>query len=1321
MDNEEKIINKQKQENTVKKRKKFKTNMGFTQDEKRLISKLNEISDSQKNIETENEIQNHNQKNTPKSKKIKKRCNSRSLSKSPNVNRINQQQQPLNKSLKKELDSKIEKESQGYFSDVNMKKVSNNLRKKTIIAFRKKMRYILGTMRYNILLKKYYYHWRNLTYKEKSGNKKVKQTYRNPIIYGPVEHNNDDDYDDSEETQNNNNKFLMEGQLEEIEERAADEEESVATSVQSKVRYNNRNTNILILRKIIKYKNILHRYFRQWYGMVGVGMSLQEYKKLRKSTKLSGSTSGIKRSSPKNSTTNANIHQTIMELDVESYTPEKMAKIQNNIIKFFELGGFKERIEKKYYNIWYRKTIKNNLSKNPKLKKIKAANDDLNNNNNFYKKKNNNSDPIKILKKLFIKINDKNLLYHFFKKWNFIIKNISEDSKRSIKPHIKIQKKDLNKNITNNKIEKKTKTKKPLYDNFVTDNSENNPIEERKSLTDSRVFYNSNVFHKKIEPNEMDEKKVLHPNKSRDDSVKKNVKKFKATQQNTENNIKMKIDYEDRPKYKINPFKITENENNIKNREILEKIKFTKFRHKKNKNQRFLIYNSIIKNNNKKEKKARNSYYNNDKFSENLLKKLNTLLIKKWIRDDKKAKYFDKWFDSTFNNPKYLPFSNENYQSKENSSNKVKFTKETKNNEKHSLSLINYMNRGKDSMLNLKDYDETSDRPSKKKSIRKKKKEVDNKNIKNNINTNSINYSKDDEINPDIQDIEIMQNDEPDIQNQKLDYIYNDKFARQLLKILYKNYQQRLKINHKHILKKYLHKWKNVVFSQQIQNYNIKIFRKKIQKLSFAIKKIIFKRIRIYLSLKVTRSNTIANGKYKRIKKPSIDWHELSKDDLRSDSNIKTTNSNEEEDNFGQSSSNMDSFVQKIENLMKRKDSNGNSNSNRNVAKKIKTKKISKKNKLLSEIIKKLIIKENNLKTKFYFDCWIKYLQKIKQKKLNNAPKPNKSISKKIYNNKKIKQDINLLDSNDNNEIAKKSFSSSESNDNNNNSSNNNNTIKVNSLQEILEYQDKQGSLFLPSIKNKSMQKLVKENKLTYDQVINNMLIKNKESFSSLTSGSNIGNEESKNDTAGKKNNITRRSLQKSNLCTTLSNGEEKKMESDKSSSTTKSLNINKYNIEKNKYISDINKLKCENIKIMNKNYEIVFTNSKKYEKIKIPGYLEILKKQNKINSAYQIFCIYALFKDNNKNYTLKKLAFNKWKHFCIFNNTTNKVHIQNNYEHCIKCNCNENKYSYFSYSNCDKCSCKKINKMLKKTVIKFKFLKCMNPKKYYFYFWKNN
>ena len=219
-------------------------------------------------------------------------------------------------------------------------------------------------MRYNILLKKCYYHWRNVTYKEKSKNNKTKQTYRNPIIYGPVEHNNDDDYDDSEETQNN--KFLMDGQLEEIEERAADEEESVATSVQSKVRYNNRNNIILILRKIIKYKNILHKYFRQWYGVAGIGLLIKEYKKLRKSTKLTGNNSNIKRNSPKNSNTNTNtnIKQTILELDVENYTPEKMAKIQQNIIRFFELGGFKERIEKKYYNIWYRKTIKNNLYKN---------------------------------------------------------------------------------------------------------------------------------------------------------------------------------------------------------------------------------------------------------------------------------------------------------------------------------------------------------------------------------------------------------------------------------------------------------------------------------------------------------------------------------------------------------------------------------------------------------------------------------------------------------------------------------------------------------------------------------------------------------------------------------------------------------------------------------------------------------------------------------------------------------------------------------------------------------------------------------------------
>ena len=1313
MDNEQKFFTKQKQENASKKRKKLKNVVGYTQQEKHIISKLNDNSDNKIYNETEIQTKINTQK-TPKLKKLKKRCNSRSVTKSSNVNKIINKPQSLNKIYKKETDSKIEKENQGYNSDINMKKIPNNHHKKKIIEFRKKMRNILYTMRYKILLKKYFYHWKNITNKEKRKSKQIKQTYRNPIIYGPIEHNNDDDFDDSEETQNNN-KFLMDGQLEEIEERAADEEESVATSVHSKVKYNNnnRNTNILILRKIIKYKNILHRYFRQWYGMVGVGISLQEYKKLRKSTKLNGSATNIKRNSPKNSTSNTNIHQTILELEVENYTPEKIEEIKKNIITFFELGGFKERIEKKYYNIWKKKTIKNNLYKSNKIKKSKNVIDNSGNNNIVFKRKINIIDPCKVLKKLFIKINNKKLLYHFLKKWNFIIKNTFEDSKRSIKikPHIKILKKDINKdkNTNNDKTDKKIKTKK-IYDNSVNDNNnENNSGEGNKSLTDSHVFYNSDAFHNKIEPNEIDEKKTLHLNKSRDDYIKRNIKKFKNNKQNKENSIKLKNDHEERLKYKINPFKTTENENEIKHKEIFEKIKFTKFRHKKNKNQRFLIYqNYFMKNKSKKEKDINNFNYNYDNYTEYLLKKLNILIIKKWIRNDKKAKYFDKWFDSTFNNPKYLPFIHENYYSTENLSNKFYFTNESKRYEKRSSLNNNYINRGKD--LILKEYDDVIDKTPKKKSIRKKKKENDN-NIKNNFNDNCINYSKEIEINPDIEDIEIMQNDEPEIQIQKLNYINNNKYARQLLKILFKNYQQRLKINQANLLKKYLHKWKTISFLRHIQQkYNYKIFAKKIKKFSLVFKKIIFQRVRILLSLRTTRSNTMANIKNKKLKKPSIDWHELSKDDLRSDSNMKTTNSNEDEDNFGQSSS-MNSFIQKIENLMKSKDSS------RNIDKKLKSKKVYKKNKLLSEIIKKLIIKENNLKKKFYFNYWIKYIKKTKQKKINIIPKSNKLI-KKTYHNKKIKQDINLLETNDNNDIIKKSFSSSESIDNNNSYNNNNN--KIHPSKESLEYQDKQESLVLPSIKYKSLQNLIKENKLSYDAVINNLL-KNKESFTSITSSSNTGNEESKNDVARKRNNLARRSLQRSNICKSLtSNGEEKKLENGKSS-TTKNINISKYIIEKNKYISDFNKLKCDNIKIMNKNYEMLSKNSKKYEKFKVPGYLEILKKQNKINSAYQIFCIYAFFKDNNKKYILKKSAFNKWKNFCIFKNVTNKYHIQYKCGHCIKCKCNKNKFDCLNYTNCDKCNCKKINKSLKKLIINFKFLKYMNPKKYYFYFWLNN
>ena len=72
------------------------------------------------------------------------------------------------------------------------------------------------------------------------------------------------------------------GDLEEIEERAADEEESVITSVQSKTKIKRANDILFALRKIIKYKNIFFRYFIRWYNAVDINAPTNEYKKIRK-------------------------------------------------------------------------------------------------------------------------------------------------------------------------------------------------------------------------------------------------------------------------------------------------------------------------------------------------------------------------------------------------------------------------------------------------------------------------------------------------------------------------------------------------------------------------------------------------------------------------------------------------------------------------------------------------------------------------------------------------------------------------------------------------------------------------------------------------------------------------------------------------------------------------------------------------------------------------------------------------------------------------------------------------------------------------------
>ena len=81
-------------------------------------------------------------------------------------------------------------------------------------------------------------------------------------------------------------------------------------------------------------------------------------------------------------------------------------------------------------------------------------------------------------------------------------------------------------------------------------------------------------------------------------------------------------------------------------------------------------------------------------------------------------------------------------------------------------------------------------------------------------------------------------------------------------------------------------------------------------------------------------------------------------------------------------------------------------------------------------------------------------------------------------------------------------------------------------------------------------------------------------------------------------------------------------------------------------------------------------------------------------------------------------MYFRKWKNNIglVIENKINNKHIKNQKGHCIRCECDK-----LTGNNCFKCECKLVMKKIKKIVEKYKFLKEINPKKYYYNLWYKN
>ena len=549
--------------------------------------------------------------------------------------------------------------------------------------------------------------------------------------------------------------------LEEIEERPVDEEESVvASSVQGKTIINGSNAILFSLRKIIKYKNKLYCYFMKWYrGKGKVNIPSVEFKKIRKGRKISG---GLQKSS--NSSTGSNINTPIPEDESEKYTNEKIDVIKKNMKNFILLGGDKNKILKKYYDIWFNKTFKQNKNKNSRNEYIftyqyqNSSESNLNSKNNEKSQnemnstfKNNNNE-FQYNEEDSSK-NDNNLITENSNSSNKInnssytqirIKK-SQDKKNS-----KEKKKSISKSKTNNKLsndstnihtnpsnssslEKKLVKKKKLkkkdmedkspseeYNNIKirNNNSTSDKNSDNNSLTTSLPSGSIEMFENSKDSKEYKAKKKSGKRKI----LKKEGKGLKVVVLNSD---KEEEEYDQAFQKKH----IKEEEK----QKILEKIKKICKIHKNNKAQRYLFIKrpkmKKIKNISIDRKKGSNNI-NNGIQLEDIQKRFYKLLLKTTCRKDHLMLCFDKWFDITYNQKDYIPFLRKFKQpqteaTKRKSSKKSKDKKiDTSNNDSSSSNLLIKKNRSvhkreSSPLLSHESYNDNKNRSKKKSSANK--------------------------------------------------------------------------------------------------------------------------------------------------------------------------------------------------------------------------------------------------------------------------------------------------------------------------------------------------------------------------------------------------------------------------------------------------------------------------------------------------------------------------------------------------------------------------------------------------------------------------
>ena len=687
------------------------------------------------------------------------------------INHIgNEVENQQNKKSKKDISNKDDKNKR---RKINTKKSSKlNTNEKSIR--KTKLKNVINKVNYLYLINtinKYFQRWILETFdiiEEESESPNDNEAIQDK---NNIEKEKDVEEEEDEEEEDND----YGGDLEEIEERAPDEEESVITSVHSKTKVKRANDILFSLRKIIKYKNIFFRYFMRWYNAVDINAAANEYKKIRKEKKLSNNINNININSKKNMTNiNSNLNNIntielknpIYEVSSEEKMEEPKSDVKINLKNFIELKGTKKTILKKYYDIWHYSVFNqennsidsNNNEQNeyiftyhgnfrkkdniltPKIKINKQnltddniSDDDnaINNNkgvegyNSKTKKVNDNKNSPKkskqkaqcyirkkiyfiknegkiknkkkikindILKNIFIKINNKKLLYNGFKKWIDIskkldigkiifkkkqstkIKKKASSSKNKKKSIIKKNSKDNNNNIIleekghkkdnlslDEYINQKDKVNKFISDNKIkskniNDNqlqilsSESSPIINLKKTNDwpSNIFQinSDNSINNSIITNSNTAEIIdqLKDRELKENNFKKNKKKSKKEKKDSKGEFGVPCENEDEE---------SEMEKIKKNIEKICRI------HKNKRAQRYLLIEPPkIKKLIEKKKEDRQSFssINYSLKLEKIQKKLLKLFLKTSCRQNSLMIKFDNWFNITFDSKDYIPF-----------------------------------------------------------------------------------------------------------------------------------------------------------------------------------------------------------------------------------------------------------------------------------------------------------------------------------------------------------------------------------------------------------------------------------------------------------------------------------------------------------------------------------------------------------------------------------------------------------------------------------------------------------------------------------------